>query len=76
MFLTMIRCISLLSEKAIKGLIAGEVKPEDVDKKERDLLEKQRLAALRKAEKKAAEEKKLRKLRAAQERKQWGFVGR
>ena len=47
-----------------------------MDKKEIELLEKQRLAEERKALKKAAEEKRFKKLKAAQERKQWGFIGR
>ena len=64
------------TENTIKDLIAGKIEVEDVDKKEVELLEKQRRAEERKASKKAAEEKRFKKLKTAQERKQWGFIGR
>ena len=64
------------AEKTIKDLIAGKIAVDEVDKKEAELLEKQRLTEERKALKKAAEEKRFKKLKTAQERKQWGFIGR
>ncbi len=64
------------AEKTIKDLIAGKIAVDEVDKKEVELLEKQRLAEERKALKKALEEKRFKKLKTAQERKQWGFIGR
>ena len=52
------------------------MKPEEVDVKEAEILRKQKLAEERKLKKKAEEERKLKTLRQAQERKQWGFIGR
>ena len=56
--------------------MAGELDPADVDKKEKEILQKQKDAADRKAKKLEDQERSMRKMKRDRERKKWGFMGR
>jgi hypothetical protein len=64
------------AEKTIKALMDGKIDPEEVDKKESAIKEKQRQAEERRLKKLEDEERRKRHLQRQEERKKWGFVGR
>jgi hypothetical protein len=65
-----------LAEKTIKALMEGKIDPEEIDKKERALKEKQRQVEERRLKKLEDEERRKRHVQRQVERKKWGFVGR
>jgi hypothetical protein len=65
-----------LAEKTIKALMEGKIDPDEIDKKEVALKEKQRQAEERRLKKLEDEERRKRHVQRQVERKKWGFVGR